>query len=245
MSTISRPDRPAGRGAFINPDSRGVLILEILLVVTLGVVSFILSYNGLVAVALWAAVPPHLVWAVPVTVDGAILVYTLAALVFRARGESSVIAWTSLTVFTLLSVTANAAHAWVEAPFLDFRAVLGMIIAGLAPVAVLLTTHTLARLVVARPEARTAVAAVPAPVPTPVRASPRPERATPTPDRAPATPTLTPVAAAMAPEERDAKILALRAQDHSTRTIADMLGVSKTTVVRVLNRPTEPVAAPA
>jgi hypothetical protein len=208
---MSRPSR-------INPDSRPVLIVAVSITAILAAVSFALSYSGLVAVAAWAAVPAWLSWAVPVTIDGAILVSSLAALVFRARGESARVAWLSLSGFTSLSVAANAAHAW-ESGTGDIRAVLGATIAGLAPVAVLLTTHTIARLVVAPP----ALSPIPdvVPVVSPAQDSP-----------------------VVDVDERDATILRLRHEDRlSLRAIADRVGVSKTTVTRVLNRPTE--GAPA
>ncbi|MCF4122033.1 DUF2637 domain-containing protein [Antribacter sp. KLBMP9083] len=125
----------------------------VLLTTTLGAVSFVLSYSGLVEVADWASVPDFLAWTVPVTIDASILVYTLAVFIFRARGESTATAWWSLIGFTTVSVAANAAHAW-DASLHDWHGYAGAGIAGLAPVSVLLTTHTLAELIVARPAHR-------------------------------------------------------------------------------------------
>jgi hypothetical protein len=143
--TTRRPSR-------IDPDTRPVLIVAVVITAALALVSFLLSFSGLVAVADWAAIPSMLAWAVPVTIDGAILVYTLAALVYRARGESARIAWASLSLFTTVSVIGNAAHAATNGPG-GPQGVLGAVVAGLAPVAVFLTTHTIARLVVAPPTA--------------------------------------------------------------------------------------------
>lgn len=143
--------RPASRRpARLDPDTLPALVTAILLTSTLGAVSFVLSYSGLVAVAAWASVPPYLAWTVPVTIDASILVYTLAVFIFRARGERNARVWTSLVLFTAVSVAANAAHAW-DAGAGDWHGYAGAAIAGLAPVSVLLTTHTLAELVVARP----------------------------------------------------------------------------------------------
>ncbi|GEB46982.1 hypothetical protein MTE01_29270 [Microbacterium testaceum] len=209
--------------ARINPDSRGVLFLAVGITVLLALASFLLSYAGLVAVAAWAAVPAWLSWAVPVTIDGAILVYTLAALVFRARGEGARVAWASLSLFTALSVAANAAHAW-DAGQGDPRAGLGAVIAGLAPVAVLLTTHTLARLIIAPPLRAEASETVAAPWAVAAgRVWAADEVGEPEAD-----------VAEPEPEPRDERILALRAQRWSLRQIAEEVGVGKTTVERVL-----------
>ena len=210
--------------ARINPDSRGVLYLAVGITVLLALASFLLSYAGLVAVAAWAAVPTWLSWAVPVTIDGAILVYTLAALVFRARGEGARMAWLSLSLFTALSVAANAAHAW-DAGQGDPRSGLGAVIAGLAPVAVLLTTHTLARLIIAPP---LTVKTGDAPADPWAIATGRlwaaDEVVEPEADAEPEP----------APSPRDERIVALRAQRKSLRQIAEEVGVGKTTVERVL-----------
>ncbi|WP_164545144.1 DUF2637 domain-containing protein [Antribacter gilvus] len=145
------------RAARLDPDTLPSLIVAVVLTATLGAVSFTLSYAGLVGVAAWAAVPGYLAWTVPVTIDASILVYTLAVFIFRARGESNGRAWTSLILFTAVSVAANAAHAW-DASAHDWHGYAGAFIAGLAPVSVLLTTHTLAELVVVKPEHRLAAA---------------------------------------------------------------------------------------
>ncbi|WDS51691.1 membrane protein [Microbacterium phage Barnstormer] len=134
----------------INPDSRAVLVVATVATAALALVSFLLSFNGLADAATWANVPGWLAWAIPAYVDGAILVYTLAALVFRARGESARLEWTALGVFAALSVAANGVHAWATAPAW-LQATLGVLLAALAPVSVVITTHTIARLVVAPP----------------------------------------------------------------------------------------------
>lgn len=132
----------------INPDSRAVLVVATVATAALALVSFLLSFNGLADAASWANVPSWLAWAIPAYVDGAILVYTLAALVFRARGESARLEWTALGVFAALSVAANGVHAWTAAPAM-LQVTLGVLLAALAPVSVVITTHTIARLVVA------------------------------------------------------------------------------------------------
>lgn len=80
---------PSTSSAWINPDSRPVLRIVVTVTMLLALVSFAVSFAGLVAVAEWAALPGWLAWALPVFIDGAIIVYTLAMLVFRARGSST------------------------------------------------------------------------------------------------------------------------------------------------------------
>lgn len=238
------------RPARINPDSLGVLIVATVLTVGLAAVSFLLSFNGLSDAAAWANVPPWLAWGIPAYVDGAILVYTVAALVFRARGESARMAWASLALYASLSVAANGVHAWPTAPE-EVKVTLGVLLAALAPVAVLLTTHTIARLIVAPPSAEAASEAPTSAEPdttTPEadelydprwKVQPRPEAA-PVPDFVPGDWTTT--------DERDARIRAIGAESPrpSTRDIAARVGrVSKSHVARILGPNEEARPAPA
>ncbi|UDL14829.1 membrane protein [Microbacterium phage Gretchen] len=136
----------------IQPDSRPVLIVATVITALLAAVSFLLSFNGLAEAASWANVPGWLAWALPAYVDGAILVYTVAALVFRSRGDDARLEWAALGLFAALSVAANGVHAWTTAPEW-LQVALGVTLAALAPVSVLLTTHTIAKLIVAPPGA--------------------------------------------------------------------------------------------
>ncbi|WP_164544985.1 DUF2637 domain-containing protein [Antribacter gilvus] len=133
--------------ALINPNSRPVLHLTVGLTSLVALVSFALSFSALQEVAAWGHVAPFLAWAVPVVIDASMLVYTLAALVLRARGERAGLAWFLLFVFTVVSVVSNAAHGFgVPA---EVRQLVGTLVVSLAPVSVLTTVHTLASLVVA------------------------------------------------------------------------------------------------
>jgi hypothetical protein len=215
---VSRPAR-------LDPDTLPSLIVAVALTATLGAVSFTLSYTGLVQVAAWASVPSYLAWTVPVTIDASILVYTLAVFIFRARGEPTARAWTSLVLFTAVSVAANAAHAW-DAGARDWHGWAGAAIAGLAPVSVLLTTHTLAELVVAKPEQRLAVpvaAAVSVREPVSTAVVERTTEDVPAPDV-------------------DTRIRDLRSQGETLHAIAQSVGLSKSTVARRLRERPDPVA---
>lgn len=234
------------RTARINPDTLPVLIAATLMTTALGAVSFALSWAALIDVAAWAAVPPHLAWAVPVMLDAAILVYTLAVLVHRSRSERAWSAWLSLAAFTTVSVIANAAHAGAVPP--AWQAVIGTVVAALAPVAVLLATHTLARLIVATPNIETETpnetddddhltadslinmwSITPAPYQVPSdrlarlvqqRQSVKPKPETPKRGRL--------------DQDTRAKVLSLAGEGMSTRAIEQATGVSRSTVSRIL-----------
>jgi hypothetical protein len=92
-------------------------------------------------------VPEVLAFLVPVVIDASVLVYGLVALVLRARGRSSVWAWTLMFGFTVVSIGANAAHAYDVDPAV--KVLVGVVLVALAPLSVLTSTHALASLVVA------------------------------------------------------------------------------------------------
>ncbi len=249
----------AHRPARINPDTLPVLVLASALTAALAVTSFLLTFAALSDVARWAAVPDSLAWAVPVMLDGAIVVYTLAVLVARARGERAVPAWIGLAGFTAVSVIANAAHAADVPPAV--QAALGVTIAGLAPLAVMLATHTLARLIVAhdRPTEAATDLEHTADVAQLEHAADVFTDTAPLSVVEPSALALAPVAAAAAPARATTTVKAprwddldtsktlareLRAEGLSVRAIAERVGLSKTTVANTV-RDVIPNGAPA
>jgi hypothetical protein len=163
-------NRPTARPAVrIAADSRPVLVFTVILTVAVALASFALSFASLRDAALWGRVPESLAFLVPVVIDASVLVYGLVALVLRARGSSSAWAWTLMLGFTVVSIGANAAHAYDVGP--ELRTIVGVVLVALAPLSVLTSTHALASLVVAHtpavePEAvPTAEPIEPAPVP--------------------------------------------------------------------------------
>jgi hypothetical protein len=137
----------------INPDSRPVLLTIATGTALVFLASFALSFNALVDVSGWGNVPSALAWAVPVMLDVALIVYSLSALVRRARGRSARFSWFLLAFFTLVSLLGNAAHS-LGVPEAA-QPLVGAIVVALAPVAVLAALENLAGLIVARPDART------------------------------------------------------------------------------------------
>lgn len=163
-------NRPTARPAVrIAADSRPVLVFTVVLTVAVALASFALSFASLRDAALWGRVPESLAFLVPVVIDASVLVYGLVALVLRARGSSSAWAWTLMLGFTVVSIGANAAHAYDVGP--ELRTIVGVVLVALAPLSVLTSTHALASLVVAN-----APAVVPEPVPAaePVVVEPEP-----------------------------------------------------------------------
>lgn len=138
----------------LNADQVLVVVLTILFGVTIAAASFVLSFHGLRDVATWGRVPLWLAWLVPVMIDAAVLCYTLAWLVQRARRESTVLSWCALALFTAVSTLGNTLHGWE--PSETVQRIVGTAVVGLAPIAMLLATHTLAQLLTQRVERVTA-----------------------------------------------------------------------------------------
>jgi hypothetical protein len=159
----------AGPVARIAADSRPVLVFTVALTGAVALASFALSFASLRDAALWGRVPEPLAFLVPVVIDASVLVYGLVALVLRARGRSSAWAWFLMFGFTVVSIGANAAHAYDVGPAV--KVLVGVVLVALAPLSVLTSTHALASLVVADAPAP---AIEPEPVKEPVESLPAP-----------------------------------------------------------------------
>lgn len=128
------------------------MLVSLGLVAVLAAASFTLSFLGLIQAAAWAGIPGQLRWLVPIVVDATILVYAVAASVQRARGESTTLSWVAVGFFTVVSVAANAAH--VLAPGGVFTepngtVVFGAFLASIMPVSLFFATETTVKLAVA------------------------------------------------------------------------------------------------
>ena len=179
-------NRTAGPVARIAADSRPVLVFTVVLTVAVALASFALSFSSLRDAALWGRVPEGLAFLVPVVIDASVLVYGLVALVLRARGRSSAWAWFLMFGFTVVSIGANAAHAYDVDPAV--KVLVGVVLVALAPLSVLTSTHALASLVVAdgsAVEPEPVPAAAPATAPEPAPAAIEPPAGAPEPTPAP------------------------------------------------------------
>jgi hypothetical protein len=132
----------------LDPDARPVLVTAVALVTLLMVSSFAVSFTGIYEVSAWTGLPVILQWLPALFIDAAILAYTIALIVFKARGESVWRTLAGLVGFASISVIANISHtlAFWDGNLADYRAWVGVIITASAPIAVLLASEEIARL---------------------------------------------------------------------------------------------------
>jgi hypothetical protein len=237
----------------VDPAARGPVLFAIYSIALIVCVSFVLSYAAVSTLAEWMALPIYLGPLLPVFIDGAIIVYTYAAIAARAEGESSVRPWMWVGLWTAVSSGANTAHAWLNGPQ-GYEGVVGAVLAGLIPVGSLLGTHEIADRIIIRPSLDTpstpsvktrtrqvskpsrVVKAAPSTVDTPVSSS------VPTPvsseivnvDSGPI-PTVSNLST-LDMEARDMMIVQLNSEGMSKAKIAEKLTVSRQTVYNALNR---------
>ncbi|MGW5311600.1 DUF2637 domain-containing protein [Nocardia thailandica] len=130
----------------------------VVVIVTIGVASFVLSFAALRDLAILANTPHEWAWLFPVIVDGTIIQATISALALAKSPERS---WflRVLGAGAAVSITCNSVHAVAAGNPLPGWAC--AIVAAIAPVSLLIDTHGLALLFRAAPP-------VPAPDPAPV-----------------------------------------------------------------------------
>lgn len=133
----------------LHGDTRTLVVAVTALVAALGIVSFTAGVPGLMAVGAWALLPGWMSALVPVIVDGGILVFSLVAVVRRARGEGSFFAWSCLAILTLGSVAAQVAHVLLGTPTVAATAIAGAVVAGAFPSVVFASTHAILDLAIA------------------------------------------------------------------------------------------------
>lgn len=144
-SEVKLPNQQQAR---INPDSVPVLATAVSLVGVLMVSSFVVSFSGLYEASEWTGLPEYFRWLPALFIDAAILAYTIALIVFKARGESVWRTVLGLVGFATISVIANVSHtlAYWDGSLVDYRAWIGVAITASAPIAVLLAAEEIARL---------------------------------------------------------------------------------------------------
>lgn len=154
-SSLSRKsEKSMNTSRRINPDSIQTLWFTVGVVGFLAATSFMVSFAGLTEVAKWVGVPVWMRWTIPAFIDMAILAYSFAVLIHRSRGASTWRSWLSLSLFTGVSVVANAAHALSIEHEVIWQAWIGAGLAALAPIGVFAATEELGRLAVEQPEPR-------------------------------------------------------------------------------------------
>jgi FlaA1/EpsC-like NDP-sugar epimerase len=113
--------------------------------------SFVVSFSGIWDISQYTGLPVFLQWVPALFIDAAILAYTIALFVFKARGEGTfrTIFW--LMMFAGVSVAANVAHTldYLSETGIgtgDYRLWIGVAITASAPIAVLAASEEISRL---------------------------------------------------------------------------------------------------
>ncbi|MDF2695264.1 MAG: hypothetical protein K0S65_3647 [Labilithrix sp.] len=140
-----------GAGARFNADHIGIYRAVNLGVLISALAAVLISWNGLAYVGQWLLLPPHFTWLVPVMIDVPIVVFTLATLSRRSRGESIWLLNFAAYLLTSISALANFLHVAAERPLNTIEGAVGSSLAALAPMLVLLTTEALGTLITKPP----------------------------------------------------------------------------------------------
>lgn len=157
---------------------RATLVSAVVITTVIGIASFVLSFAALWDLATMAGVPRQLSWLWPVIVDGTILQATISVIAlaqFEGERSGRKFFWTVLVTAALVSIGANAMHAFISQTG-TLHPTLSAAIATVAPVSLLAATHGLGILVrvpaaVLEPDHRDATDLVPATAPASAPAS--------------------------------------------------------------------------
>lgn len=212
----------------------------------LALFAFAVGAPQLVELAHWAGVPGYVAWLTPVVVDGALIAYSVAAAVQRSRREKAGLLWAALTFFTALSVAAQVVHALAIGSAPTSAALwVAVAIAASLPLAVLVGVEAVITVAVSSPMPRKKQTASPHKTAESVRPAAAPELSAG--DAVDAGPAGTPELKVVRnkprstgdKEHRDARIVELTGQGHSSREVARLLAdegieLSASTVTRVL-----------
>jgi hypothetical protein len=97
--------------------------------------------------------PGAAAFALPVAIDAPLLAFGMAAIAKRSRGESTVLAWLSLSVFTAASIGANVWHGLEAGEPGSTVGQIGVVaVSALIPLGVLLTSESVLSIIVQPPQ---------------------------------------------------------------------------------------------
>ena len=221
---------------------------------TLALIAFAAGYPSLVEVAQMAGVVLWAAYLVPFVVDGAMVLLGISAMVQRHRTEPALLQWSGMTLFVLVSVAAQAAHSLTRTTATGWVMSVGVVLACTPPVATLLAAESWLRMIVSAPRTKRTNRRPRASDSPPDRATPAAEPGrTSSPDRTTQAPRTTRPAATDGPDHttgpadqasrtipvEDRPAVVAQAQEllelgQSMRSVADQLGVSKTSLTRWL-----------
>lgn len=103
------------KAARIKPDSRSIAYGAAGLAIAIYMGAFGTSFFGQASLAAHMQIPTPMTFVVPVVVDLALVLFTLATLVRRSRNESTVFTNAATAFWTLVSICANVLHILVPA----------------------------------------------------------------------------------------------------------------------------------
>ncbi|MDJ0393383.1 DUF2637 domain-containing protein [Rhodococcus sp. G-MC3] len=133
----------------MNKVLRATLVSAVVITTVIGIASFVLSFAALWDLATMAGVPRNLSWLWPVIVDGTILQATISVIAlaqFQEQRSGRRFFWAVLIIAALVSIGANALHAFISQAG-TLHPALSAAIATVAPVSLLAATHGLGILV--------------------------------------------------------------------------------------------------
>lgn len=159
------------KAARISPESRPVAYAAAGIAAAIYLGAFAASFFGLASLAAFMAIPVALQYVVPAVIDLALILFTLATLLRRARGQSTWMTNTATAFWILISMAANTFHVLVAAgPASGWGAgtYAGAALSALMPVAALGGSLVLENLFIEGPTPAEKSATAAAPVVAPV-----------------------------------------------------------------------------
>lgn len=134
------------RAKRFHADTPFILGLLLILITAMAGASFYVSFSGLFSAAAWAVGDnPPLQFAVPVMLDISIIAFTLALFIERERGDKVWGTWVAISMFTLVSATANVFHTFAVSTAVDvYELGIGAVISGGAPLLLAFATDKIA-----------------------------------------------------------------------------------------------------
>lgn len=147
------------KAARISPDSAPIAYGAAGLAGAIYLGAFLTSFFGQASLAAHMQIPHPLQYVVPAVIDFGLVLFALATLVRKARGESTAYTNVALGFWTLISIAANVGHVLIPAgPQATWSAGIyaGAALSALMPLAALGASLVLEHVLIAPPSARPA-----------------------------------------------------------------------------------------
>ncbi len=155
--------------------SRFVTVLTSVGIVALAAGGFTLSFDALRDLAARSGTPQHLAWVWPLTVDGFIVIATLAAFTLAKAGRRTTwYPWAALCLFAVISITGNALHAINHEDQLGVATPVAVMVSSIPAIALLVASHLLVVIVGFWTKPLTNTVAVATPINVNVESQPAP-----------------------------------------------------------------------